>query len=183
MYSISRYIVRYLTFSEIILVRFGVVLGSHNEKGLQKSDKELVVEKERWCPRSCEWPNASIYDILTLPTVFIRARLFAVTLIFLNRYTLTSIESQIRVLSDYAFMLRDYELALSNYRLLSTDYKLDKAWKRFAGVQVLASTYFLSTWCLDTYIIYNVSVWIKCTTIMALSTYPGYSFVQTRCAL
>jgi hypothetical protein len=34
-------------------------------------------------------------------------------------------------------MLRDYELALSNYRLLSTDYKLDKAWKRFAGVQVL----------------------------------------------
>jgi hypothetical protein len=56
---------------------------------------------------------------------------------FINRYTFTSIESQIRVLSDYAFMLRDYELALSNYRLLSTDYKLDKAWKRFAGVQVL----------------------------------------------
>jgi hypothetical protein len=52
-------------------------------------------------------------------------------------YTFTSIESQIRVLGDYAFMLRDYELALSNYRLLSTDYKLDKAWKRFAGVQVL----------------------------------------------
>ncbi|MCL7035596.1 hypothetical protein MKW94_008394 [Papaver nudicaule] len=51
-------------------------------------------------------------------------------------YTFSSIESQIRVLGDYAFMLRDYELALSNYRLLSTDYKLDKAWKRFAGVQV-----------------------------------------------
>ncbi|TVU44714.1 hypothetical protein EJB05_04165 [Eragrostis curvula] len=50
-------------------------------------------------------------------------------------YTFTSIESQIRVLGDYAFMLRDYELALSNYKLLSTDYKLDKAWKRFAGVQ------------------------------------------------
>ena len=33
-------------------------------------------------------------------------------------------------------MLRDYELALSNYRLLATDCKLDKAWKRFAGVQV-----------------------------------------------
>lgn len=33
-------------------------------------------------------------------------------------------------------MLRDYELALSNYRLISTDYKLDKAWKRYAGVQV-----------------------------------------------
>ncbi|VAI37663.1 unnamed protein product [Triticum turgidum subsp. durum] len=53
-------------------------------------------------------------------------------------YTFTSIESQIRVLSDYAFMLRDYELALSNYRLLSTDYKLDKAWKRFAGVQEMS---------------------------------------------
>jgi hypothetical protein len=51
-------------------------------------------------------------------------------------YTFTSIESQIRVLGDFAFMLRDYELALSNYRLLATDYKLDKAWKRFAGVQV-----------------------------------------------
>lgn len=62
---------------------------------------------------------------------------FCSNTIFLNRYTFTSIESQIRVLSDYAFMLRDYELALSNYRLLSTDYKLDKAWKRFAGVQVL----------------------------------------------
>ncbi|KAL6988128.1 hypothetical protein U1Q18_013875 [Sarracenia purpurea var. burkii] len=51
-------------------------------------------------------------------------------------YTFSSIESQIRLLADYAFMLRDYELALSNYRLLSTDYKLDKAWKRYAGVQV-----------------------------------------------
>ncbi|KAK1256626.1 hypothetical protein QJS04_geneDACA024792 [Acorus gramineus] len=50
-------------------------------------------------------------------------------------YTFSSIESQIRVLGDYAFMLRDFELALSNYRLLSTDYKLDKAWKHYAGVQ------------------------------------------------
>ncbi|KAK9156892.1 hypothetical protein Scep_003466 [Stephania cephalantha] len=50
-------------------------------------------------------------------------------------YAFNSIESQMRVLGDYAFMLRDYELALSNYRLLSTDYKLDKAWKRYAGVQ------------------------------------------------
>lgn len=53
------------------------------------------------------------------------------------RYVFSSPESQIRVLGDYAFMLRDYELALSNYRLLSTDYKLDKSWKRYAGVQVL----------------------------------------------
>ncbi|PKA59768.1 N-acetyltransferase [Apostasia shenzhenica] len=59
-------------------------------------------------------------------------------------YTFSSIESQIRVLGDYAFMLRDYELALSNYRLLSTDYKLDKAWKRYAGVQeMMGLAYFM----------------------------------------
>ncbi|XP_059646575.1 uncharacterized protein LOC132293217 [Cornus florida] len=59
-------------------------------------------------------------------------------------YTFSSIESQIRVLGDYAFMLQDYELALSNYRLLSTDYKLDKAWKRYAGVQeMMGLTYFM----------------------------------------
>ncbi|KAL5974735.1 hypothetical protein ACLOJK_031406 [Asimina triloba] len=51
-----------------------------------------------------------------------------------SMYTFSSTESQIRVLGDYAFMLRDYELALSSYRLLSTDYKLDKAWKRFADI-------------------------------------------------
>ncbi|KAJ8426195.1 hypothetical protein Cgig2_008912 [Carnegiea gigantea] len=59
-------------------------------------------------------------------------------------YTFSSIESQIRILGDYAFMLRDYDLALSNYRLISTDYKLDKAWKRYAGVQeMMALTYFM----------------------------------------
>ncbi|KAL2900811.1 Trafficking protein particle complex subunit 8 [Bienertia sinuspersici] len=59
-------------------------------------------------------------------------------------YTFSSIESQIRVLGDYAFMLRDYELAMSNYRLISTDYKLDKAWKRYAGVQeMMALAYFM----------------------------------------
>ncbi|KAJ4962216.1 hypothetical protein NE237_022155 [Protea cynaroides] len=59
-------------------------------------------------------------------------------------YTFSSIESQIRVLGDYAFMLRDYELALSSCRLLSTDYKIDKSWKRYAGVQeMMALTYFM----------------------------------------
>ncbi|XVE61381.1 hypothetical protein DITRI_Ditri06bG0034900 [Diplodiscus trichospermus] len=59
-------------------------------------------------------------------------------------YTFNSVESQIRILGDYAFMLRDYELALSNYRLISTDYKLDKAWKRYAGVQeMMGLTYFM----------------------------------------
>ncbi|KAK0585872.1 hypothetical protein LWI29_035426 [Acer saccharum] len=61
-----------------------------------------------------------------------------------SMYTFSSIESQIRILGDYAFMLRDYELALSNYRLISTDYKLDKAWKRYAGVQeMMGLTYFM----------------------------------------
>ncbi|EPS62342.1 hypothetical protein M569_12447, partial [Genlisea aurea] len=59
-------------------------------------------------------------------------------------YTFSSIESQIRVLGDYGFMLHDYELALSNYRLISTDYKLDKAWKHYAGVQeVMGLAYFM----------------------------------------
>ncbi|KAE8725145.1 SYP121 protein [Hibiscus syriacus] len=59
-------------------------------------------------------------------------------------YTFKSIESQIRILGDYAFMLGDYELALSNYRLISTDYKIDKAWKRYAGVQeMMGLTYFM----------------------------------------
>ncbi|XP_057525663.1 uncharacterized protein LOC130805064 isoform X2 [Amaranthus tricolor] len=59
-------------------------------------------------------------------------------------YTFSSTESQIRVLGDYAFMLRDYDLALSNYRLISTDYKLDKSWKRYAGVQEMtALAYFM----------------------------------------
>ncbi|XP_021845470.1 uncharacterized protein [Spinacia oleracea] len=60
-------------------------------------------------------------------------------------YTFSSIESQIRVLGDYAFMLRDYDLALSNYRLISMDYKLDKSWKRYAGVQeMMALAYFMT---------------------------------------
>ncbi|PHT83738.1 hypothetical protein T459_12181 [Capsicum annuum] len=54
-----------------------------------------------------------------------------------TKYTFNSIESQIRVLGDYAFMLHDYELALSDYHLLSTNYKLDKAWKHYASVQDL----------------------------------------------
>eukprot|EP00897_Mesotaenium_endlicherianum_P006564 jgi/Mesen1/5936/ME000301S05060 len=50
-------------------------------------------------------------------------------------YTHKSMESQIRVLADYALMVRDYELALANYRLLAGDYKSDKAWKHYAGAQ------------------------------------------------
>lgn len=73
-------------------------------------------------------------------------------------YTFSSTESQIRVLGDYAFMLRDYELALSNYRLLSTDYKLDKAWKCYAGVQeMMGISFFMldqsrkeSEYCMET---------------------------------
>lgn len=62
-----------------------------------------------------------------------------------HMYTFSSVESQIRILGDYGFMLQDYELALSSYRLISTDYKLDKAWKRFAGVQeMMGLTYFIS---------------------------------------
>ena len=64
------------------------------------------------------------------------------------RYTYSSVESQIRVLGDYAFMLGDYELALSNYRLVSTDYKIDKAWKCYAGVQVSSTFVSIMICCL-----------------------------------
>jgi len=43
-------------------------------------------------------------------------------------------------------MLGDYEVALSNYRLISTEYKIDKAWKRYAGVQVILFFIFQMQW-------------------------------------
>ncbi|CAI9097588.1 OLC1v1034055C1 [Oldenlandia corymbosa var. corymbosa] len=59
-------------------------------------------------------------------------------------YNFNSMEFQIRLLGDYAFMLRDYDLAFSNYRLISTDFKLDKAWKHYAGVQeMMGLSYFM----------------------------------------
>eukprot|EP00898_Chlorokybus_atmophyticus_P005848 jgi/Chlat1/6264/Chrsp44S09049 len=54
-----------------------------------------------------------------------------------NAYSTSSTEWQLRLLGDYAFMLRDYDLALNNYRQLSSDYKSDRAWKHYAGVQEL----------------------------------------------
>lgn len=100
----------------------------------------MVEKGERWCSRFSKWPNVDVLFVYFLGLPFL---LGIHKFLFLHwRYTYNSIESQIRVLGDYAFMLRDYELALSNYRLISTDYKLDKAWKRYAGVQVAPSL-----WC------------------------------------
>mmetsp|Transcript_3681 Transcript_3681/g.13240 ORF Transcript_3681/g.13240 Transcript_3681/m.13240 type:complete len:1302 (-) Transcript_3681:1632-5537(-) len=42
-------------------------------------------------------------------------------------------ETQLRLLADYAFMLKDYELAVSTYRLLVSDLKNDKAWMPLAA--------------------------------------------------
>lgn len=53
-------------------------------------------------------------------------------------YTYKTMEAQIRLLADYAFMLRDYELALSSYRLLAGDFKSDKAWKHYGGAQAMS---------------------------------------------
>ncbi|GJM96846.1 hypothetical protein PR202_ga13716 [Eleusine coracana subsp. coracana] len=95
---------------------------------------------------ACRKSGLSFVDMLSPFSLFKKidgdtpsnARLQIILCSVCSWYTFTSIESQIRVLGDFAFMLRDYELALSNYRLLSTDYKLDKAWKRFAGVQEMS---------------------------------------------
>lgn len=41
-------------------------------------------------------------------------------------YPASGIESQIRTLADYAFMLRDYETAKSMYSMVKEDFKADK---------------------------------------------------------
>ena len=111
----------------------------------------MVEKGERWRSRFSKWPNVDVSFVYFLGLRFL---LCIHKFLFLHwRYTYNSIESQIRVLGDYAFLLRDYELALSNYRLISTDYKLDKAWKRYAGVQVAPSL-----WCYCCFLPYTSTI-------------------------
>ena len=51
-------------------------------------------------------------------------------------YSTGSIEFQMRMLADVAFLIQDYELAGSTLRLLAADFKSDRAWKHYAGAQV-----------------------------------------------
>lgn len=50
-------------------------------------------------------------------------------------YPYTSIEAQLRQLSDLCMMVGDFETATSTLRLLAADFKADKAFKHYAGVQ------------------------------------------------
>ena len=50
-------------------------------------------------------------------------------------YSKESIEYQIRLLGDLAFVLRDFELAYSSFKLLAGDMKADKAWKHYAAAK------------------------------------------------
>jgi hypothetical protein len=60
-------------------------------------------------------------------------------------YDVNTIESQIRLLADLAFMVRDYELALSMYRMVRDDFKSDKAWHHFASASdMIGLTTYLS---------------------------------------
>ena len=52
-------------------------------------------------------------------------------------YGAASVEGQMRALADLAFMMQDYELAATTLRTLASDLKADKAWKHYAGCQVL----------------------------------------------
>ncbi len=54
-------------------------------------------------------------------------------------YLHSSVEGEMRALSDLAMLLRDYDTALSTLRLLASDFKQDKAWKHYAAVQVCAA--------------------------------------------
>lgn len=51
-------------------------------------------------------------------------------------YNHASVESQMRCLSDLAFMMHDHGLAASTLRLLQGDFKADKAFRHYAGAQV-----------------------------------------------
>lgn len=53
-------------------------------------------------------------------------------------YNYSTVESQMRYLSDMAFMMHDFTLAASTLRLLQGDYKADKAMRHYAAAQVRA---------------------------------------------
>ena len=60
-------------------------------------------------------------------------------------YDNQSIECQIRLLGDLAFMVRDYELALSMYRMVKDDFRNDRAWHHFASAcEMIGICIFLS---------------------------------------
>ena len=60
-------------------------------------------------------------------------------------YDIHSIECQIRLLGDLAFMIRDYDLAMSMYRMARDDYKSDRAWHHCASASgMLALAHHLS---------------------------------------
>ncbi|KAK9805365.1 hypothetical protein WJX73_007226 [Symbiochloris irregularis] len=50
-------------------------------------------------------------------------------------YSTGSMEFQMRMLADVAFLMQDYELAGTTLRLLAADFKSDRAWKHYAGAQ------------------------------------------------
>ena len=55
-------------------------------------------------------------------------------------YGAASVEGQMRALADLAFILQDYDTAAATLRLLAADLKADKAWKHYAGAQVILYT-------------------------------------------
>jgi hypothetical protein len=55
------------------------------------------------------------------------------------RYRYDTIESQIRLLADSAFMLQDYEVALSMYTMVKEDYRADKAYLHFAAANEMVA--------------------------------------------
>jgi len=61
------------------------------------------------------------------------------------RYRFNTIEAQIRLLADCAFMLQDYEVAIAHYRMAREDFRADKAWTHYAGAtEMVALCLFMS---------------------------------------
>ena len=50
-----------------------------------------------------------------------------------------SIETYMRQLADFAFMLGDYGTALGQYRAAAAEFKSDRAWRYYAGAQEMAA--------------------------------------------
>ena len=63
-------------------------------------------------------------------------------------YPAHSIESKIRLLADFSFMVQDYETALGWFRMVKDDYKSDQAWLHYASASAMIATclFVLSGW-------------------------------------
>ena len=93
-------------------------------------------------------------------------------------YPASSLENQMRQLSDLAMALGDYETAIGTLRLLASDYKTEKAYKHYAGVQetLAAATILSGGRPMDALAFYKEAIY-------RYDAAPGDKFEHTRLAV